>query len=308
MSLIQAPTNRVWMLGRTQVNSQEDGAKVVWKIQDNYAVVPLSQSDKSYTPPKGTVPEETKSVVPVKDVRALPLADYLNLVSKLIVDNPPAPADSAIISAMKSIGLEAGKEFSMNAFGPELHKELNTIPETVHSKWVAILSGREAGNLKNGWMLRTEGIGTYGTDYNTRALIAYLGLGANLAEDAVYPNAAVDADGQPLNGENKYLIHFEKNQIPPVRAFWSLTAYDSRNLLVDNPIRRYALGDRDKLMYNKDGSLDIYLQNANPGKAKESNWLPSPKEGKMDVTFRLYWPKPAVLDGSWTPPPIRRVK
>lgn len=308
MTLIQSPTDMVWMIGRTQVNSPEDGATVVKKFQDGLTIAPLSQQGRDYTPPKGTVSEEAKQIVPVRDVKALPVDDFFNLVAQLLVDNPPADADSAIVGEMESIGLVSGEEFSMDVFSPELQEKLNTIPEAVHSKFQAAASGKGATNLRNGWMITIQGMGTYGIDYDHRALIAYFGLGANLPEDAVYPSAAADGNGDQLMGEKKYVLHFKKNEFPPVNAFWSLTAYDKRDFLVDNPIRRYAIGDRSDLKYNRDGSLDIYIQNTSPGKAKEANWLPSPKEGPMNLTLRLYWPKASVLDGSWVPPAVKKVR
>ena len=147
----------------------------------------------------------------------------------------------------------------------------------------------------------------YGIDYDFRSFIAYFGLGANLPEDAVYPSTTIDSDGNPLDGSEKYIIHFEKDDLPPVNAFWSLTAYDKRDLLVENPINRFAIGDRDKLTFNKDGSLDVYIQNSNPGADRESNWLPSPIEGRLNLTLRLYWPKQEALDYSWQTPAIERV-
>ncbi len=76
---------------------------------------------------------------------------------------------------------------------------------------------------------------------------------------------------------------------------------------VDNPIGRYAIGDRDKFQFNKDGTLDIYIQHASPGKDKESNWLPAPK-GNFDLVLRAYWPMLEVLTGGWNPPAVKRVK
>jgi hypothetical protein len=94
--------------------------------------------------------------------------------------------------------------------------------------------------------------------------------------------------------------------LPPVRAFWSLTMYDERQLFAANPIGRYAIGDRDKLQFNPDGSLDLYVQRASPGSERESNWLPAPANGPFSMTMRLYWPKANVLYGEWSPPPVRR--
>jgi hypothetical protein len=107
--------------------------------------------------------------------------------------------------------------------------------------------------------------------------------------------------------ENKYVMHFNKDDLPPVEAFWSLTMYDAEGFQVANSINRFAIGDRDALKFAADGSLDLYIQHENPGPDKESNWLPAPKIGPLGLTMRLYAPKPQALDGRWNPPPIRRV-
>jgi hypothetical protein len=101
------------------------------------------------------------------------------------------------------------------------------------------------------------------------------------------------------------VLRFTKEQLPPVRAFWSLTMYDERQLFAANPINRYAIGDRDSLKFNADGSLDLYIQRESPGPGRESNWLPAPAKGAFTMNLRLYWPKPEVLDGTWSPPPVK---
>ena len=103
------------------------------------------------------------------------------------------------------------------------------------------------------------------------------------------------------------MLHFDKSELPPVDAFWSVTMYDAEGFQVANPLDRYAIGDRDALKYNDDGSLDLYIEPENPGREKVSNWLPSPKNGALGVTMRLYAPKAEALDGRWQPPPVRRV-
>jgi hypothetical protein len=157
----------------------------------------------------------------------------------------------------------------------------------------------------NGWQMNTDTMGVYGNYYLKRAIVAMAGLGANPAEDAVYPLAFADADGQPLNGDNDYVMHFEKEDLPPVDAFWSVTMYDAEGFQVANEINRFAIGDRDDLNYESDGSLDLYLQHQAPEEGRTSNWLPAPR-GPLGVTMRLYSPQPEALDGRWTPPPIRR--
>jgi len=160
------------------------------------------------------------------------------------------------------------------------------------------------GVREDGWLVPRKPMGAYGTDYFKRAAIAMFGLGANLLEDAIYPYTLVDRDGQPLTGAHRYVIHFGKDKTPPVKAFWSLTMYEG-NYFTPDPLNRYAIGDRDKLKFNKDGSLDLYLQHQAP-KGKESNWLPAPK-GAFNLLLRCYWPKEELLQGTWKLPAVQRV-
>lgn len=115
----------------------------------------------------------------------------------------------------------------------------------------------------------------------------------------------VDAEGKPLQGGRDYVIHFDKSELPPVGAFWSVTMYDQAGFQIPNKMNRFAIGDRDALKYNPDGSLDLYLQPESPGADKEANWLPSSSTGYLGVTMRLYAPKPEALDGRWNPPAIK---
>jgi len=159
----------------------------------------------------------------------------------------------------------------------------------------------------NGWQMNTDTMGVYGNFYLKRAVVAMIGLGANQPEDAIYPMNVADADGKPMEGSGKYVLHFAKEEIPPVGAFWSITMYDADGFQVANKLNRFAIGDRDELKFNADGSLDIYIQAESPGADKESNWLPSPAKGKLGITMRLYAPKPQALDGRWNPPAVRKV-
>ena len=116
----------------------------------------------------------------------------------------------------------------------------------------------------------------------------------------------MDITGQFLEGRYRYKIHFNAGKTPPVGAFWSLTMYDERGFLIDNPIQRHTIGDRDPLVFNPDGTLDILIQHEQP-KIKVSNWLPAPAN-TFEVTLRLYLPKTEFLDGTWKLPPIERIK
>jgi hypothetical protein len=149
--------------------------------------------------------------------------------------------------------------------------------------------------------------GVYGNYYLKRAIITQWGLGANLPEDAIYPSNLGDESGKPLEGTNKYALHFEKGNTPPASAFWSVTLYDSEGFQVPNSLNRFAISSWMPLKYNADGSLDLYFQNENPGADKEANWLPAPK-GAFNLLMRLYAPRSEALTGKWNPPPITKVQ
>jgi hypothetical protein len=153
--------------------------------------------------------------------------------------------------------------------------------------------------------MNTDTMGVYGNYYLKRANVTQPGLGANLPEDAIYPLNLADDTGRPLDGANKYSIHFEKGATPPVAAFWSITLYDSDGFQVANSLNRFAVSSWMPFQTNADGSLDLYFQNENPGKDKEVNWLPAPK-GPFNLTMRLYAPMSAALTGKWNPPPVTK--
>lgn len=310
MELIEAPTSMVWIIGRIQVNSPEDGATTVKSIQDGIKLFPLSAfGNENYTAPKGSVVEAYSKIVPVKDIAEMSAEAFFTKMAQLMVDNPPAEADAAIVEEMASIGIVPGKAFDASGFSDALISKMNSLPQKMEEIIKSSMSSAE-GKI-NGWSISTmsnPALGDFGTDYKYRTLIAYLGLGANLQADAAYPNTMLDADGNQLTSDNKYTIHYEKEELPPVNAFWSLTMYNEKNFLAKNPINRFAIGDRTEgLKYNEDGSLDIYIQRENPGGDKESNWLPAPQEGTFELTMRLYWPEETVFDGTWKPAPVQKV-
>jgi hypothetical protein len=161
--------------------------------------------------------------------------------------------------------------------------------------------------VTNGWSMNTNTMGVYGNWYLKRAIVAQLGLGANLPEDAIYPLNLADDTGKPLDGANKYMIHFDKGDAPPANAFWSVTLYDSEGFQVANPLNRFNLSSWMPLKSNADGSFDLYFQNETPGEDKEANWLPAPK-GAFNLLMRLYAPRSEALIGKWNPPPVTRVQ
>jgi hypothetical protein len=291
---IKSPTNMVWLLGRTQTNGKEDYA-AVRAIQDQYKLTPLSAWGKDYKPPDNAPVAAGIDVKtpPVEQVAKMDAATFYARLNTLMKDNPPANADASAVNSIAAIGVAPGTTFDLKSLDPAVAKSVAE-------------ARKPHGKKVNGWDVMTN-LGRYGTDYLFRSVVAIVGLGANLPEDAIYPRATEDTDGQPLTGANSYVVHFPKGQLPPVNAFWSLTMYNSKQFFVQNPINRYAIGDRDKLKFNDDGSLTITIQHESPGKEKESNWLPAPAD-QFNMFMRLYWPKKEIEDGAWKMPGVERVK
>ena len=206
---------------------------------------------------------------------------------------------------MKRIGIEPGKSFDLEALDPATREALEQAPvaarEAMREKLPTL------ARVVNGWQMNTDTVGVYGNYYLKRALLTILGMGAIPPEEGIYPIVFTDADGTQLDGEHDYVLHFDKQELPPVDAFWSVTMYDQDGFQVANALNRFALGDRDPLRYNEDGSLDLYIQPENPGPAKEPNWLPS-VPGPFDLTMRLYLPGAEAINGQWNPPPVRRTQ
>lgn len=304
--LVHTPTAIGWIIGRTQTNGKAD-YDAVHKFQNGLIATPLSQWGKSYLPPAGRInPDWDMKTPPVDQVEKLSPAAYFSLFTELTKLNPPHANDYPILEQMRRIGIEPGKPFAFDKASPEVQGVL-TEAGPIASKRIRARF-LKMGVASAGWRTNLTAIGTYGADYLSRAVIAYVGLGSNTIEDAVYPTAVTDTDGKPFVSDNRYMLHFNKDQVPPVRAFWSLTMYNERHLLAANPIDRYAIGDRDKLAFNPDGSLDLYIQRESPGQDKASNWLPTPASGPFTMNLRLYWPKPEVLDGNWAPPGVKLVQ
>ncbi len=219
--------------------------------------------------------------------------------------NPPHLTDEPILARMKRIGIEAGKSFDLEKAPPAVRAGLQSAPADAQQlmQWKVPTLARVA----NHWSMNTDTMGVYGNYYLKRAIVAQVGLGANLPEDAIYPLNLGDENGQPLDGANKYILHFEKRETPPVDAFWSITLYDPQGFQVANSLNRFAVSSWMPFKYNPDGSLDLYFQNESPGKDKEANWLPAPK-GPFNLTMRLYAPRSEALTGKWNPPVVTKAQ
>ncbi|HKE84687.1 MAG TPA: DUF1254 domain-containing protein [Vicinamibacterales bacterium] len=308
LEVIHCDTSICALGGRTYTAGPRDYA-AVHKIQDQYQLIPLSQwkgQGTRYTPP-AEVPVkpgvDASASVPAQ-VFKMSAEEYFGRLCDLLVNNPAREADAPIMERLAKLGIKPGATFKMDAFDADTRK---AIEEGVAAGQQEIRDGEsQMGEMVNGWQIARD-LGRYGTRYAYRATWTFFGVGGNVVEDALYPFGLVDADGKKFDGANKYVLHLTKDEIPPVDAFWSLTLYDKDSYLVDNPLNRYALGDRSNLKFGPDGSLTLYIQSESPGKDKERNWLPAPKQGTFKLALRLYIPKQQVADGTWKPPAVQRV-
>lgn len=305
MARISAPTPYVWIIGRTKTDGPAD-YDAVHKIQAGYKVTPLSDWGKAPRPSEVKIDPSIDMKTPPKvQVDTMPAAKYFAYAAELLKLHPPHITDQPIVAQMKRIGIEPGKSFDLDTVPAAVKKALETAPEAAQRlmDWKVASLARVA----NHWSMNTDTMGVYGNYYLKRAIVAQLGLGANLPEDAIYPLNLGDEAGRPLDGASRYAIHFEKGATPPVNAFWSLTLYDPEGFQVANSLNRFALSSWMPFKYNADGSLDLFFQNESPGKDKEANWLPAPK-GPFNLLMRLYSPRSEALTGRWNPPTVTRLQ
>jgi hypothetical protein len=300
---IEAPTPYVWIIGRTKTDGPPD-YDAVHKIQAGYKVTLLSEWGKTPRPVEVKIDPSVDMKTPPKiQVDTMPAGKYFAHAAELLKVNPPHLTDEPIVAQMRRIGIEPGNSFDIDKASPAVKKGLESAPEEARKlmEWKV----RTLARVANYWSMNTDTMGVYGNYYLKRAVVAQVGLGANLPEDAIYPLNLGDEDGKALDGANKYTLHFEKGATPPVNAFWSVTLYDPDGFQVANVLNRFAVSSWMPFAYNPDGSLDLYFQNESPGKDKEANWLPAPKGG-FNLTMRLYSPKSEALTGKWNPPPITK--
>ena len=309
LTVIRSTTDLNWLLGRIAVKNNEDGKLEVANFQSKLIARPLSErKNKNYKNPKGMINPDYLNKVPMDEVDNKDITTYLNEVMQLMIDNPGYPADQPLLNQLKTIGFEPGGTFKLDQFDPQTQEMVKKVPAIVQGLFSKMTANPPTENLQNGWNVITSGLGEYGTQYFLRAYVTKIGYGANQPVDAIYPNSAIDSDGNNYNGSNKYVLHFEADHMPPVNGFWSITMYDKKGFLVDNAIDRYNLGGMKDLIYNEDGSLDIFIQAEEPKKLK-ANWLPSTKGGEeFELTFRMYYPKENVLDKSYQMPGVKKVQ
>jgi hypothetical protein len=285
---------------RIFVKGDADLAKAI-EAQKGFRLMPLSaylREGLAYQPPKLEVPLPFQSEAPMELSPFDKIGHAIQVFLPVSADN-----DDAFVSALHQIGLSVAKGFDWRSLDEPSKRGLirasKAAEQIVDAKWAA------TGETTNGWRYTTSG-GRAGYDFALRAALAKNQLGAQLSDQVIYPNTAVDDKGEPLTGALNYVLHFAKDQLPPVSVFWNLAMYDHDNFFIENDFGRYSIGSTtDGLKSNPDGSLTITIQKDRP--TDTSNWLPAP-DGPFNLTMRLYGPAPSVLDGSYRLPAVTRIR
>ena len=300
MPVIESKHRRVWVIGRTLAGDEAD-QRAAYRKMKQYGLHRLGREPRSF--PKDCEPGEPDEFPTPTDGEA-----FVAKLNRKLASNPPPKRDRPLLEELAPLGIGAG-------LSPE---EAGLTAETLDALYAAVtakaasfptaarLTALQQSIEAGGWLLPASNIGAYGTDYEFRALIATIGLGANTPDEAIYPTGLTDSGGGLLNGANDYRIVFEPDDMPPAKYFWSLTVYDSNGYLTPNPIDRYSLGpSHPPLLTKPDGSIVVVLQQDEPTEANV-NWLPTPNSG-FRLNMRLYGPSRAAQAGEWSPPPTQKV-
>lgn len=314
MTVLRAPTGVFTIVGRVQVDGEDD-LPAVHALQDQFTLTALSAGTG------GAVPEQVAGV-PEPDARVPEDLRWWEQFRVALAAFPPPAGDTSFVALAERFGVTAAQSPYVDP-DPGFAELLVAGQQAGQAK-IEELAG-SGGDAVGGWNsavhmfdynLDRLGLGTIDAPewkiddraraYVTRAVAARAGLWGNHGYEADYAFAWVDDNGQPLDGSNRYELRLASP--PPVDAFWSLTMYDVPDFyLVANPIDRYSIGDRTPgLQTGDDGSVTISMQKDSPGPDKESNWLPTPQE-RFRPILRMYQPQKTILDGTYVLPAIRKV-
>jgi hypothetical protein len=300
--VIRSRTPGVLMFGRTFVAGPED-VGAVNKLQQQYTIVPLSLWHKADTP----LPENRDVLKPF-DESADPLADW-KTINAAMDENPPPRKDAQLMRLFATVGIGPGQTARFEKLDEQTKRGLERAAIEGRRLVAAMTTQGVSAKLINGWLFPPPTFGRQGLtdEFGGRAACAKGGIICNDPAEAVYLAGFVDRSGQILDGANSYTLRFEKGGLPAVKQFWSITMYGPDYNLVSNPINRYAIRDRTPgIKTAGDGSVTLYLQSTSPGPEKESNWLPTPKEGRFSMLLRAYGPEEPILEQTWVPPTVSK--
>jgi hypothetical protein len=298
---VDVPSRNAWVTVRIQSNGGRD-VTLIRKLQRGLRLVPLSvytnDARSASIIPGGNAAAAAAlaaSGSPAAQVAALDAGGFFGRLAEGLQDNPPVPDDPHAMKILADLGVKPGEPVKLPEASDAITAGLSDGRERVVTPPPNLLS-------VNGWTWFGDGVGNYGPDYALRAYAAYAQPGIGTRDDEVRATVTLDSEGHALNGANRYVIHFAPNQVPPVRGFWTITAYTKEGALGESAPARLAVGDRNGARRNRDGSLDVVVSSA---RVRAANWLPAPRTD-LQLVLRLYAPKPQATDGTWQPPAVVR--
>jgi hypothetical protein len=290
---IDAPTPFLWLVGHVQ-----PGCRCSADFRSRLTITPFTVARGGGS---AHGPDVDAAAPPVEQVDALTAAEFFARGAELMALHPPHVHDHAVLQRLERVGIVAGEPFETRLLPRTISEALPAAVARarfeIHRRWSSI------GPKRNGWLVCSRAMGSWGADYLKRAAVARFSPGAVTPEDVVQAVALSDGLDRPLDGSRRYTLRFAAQERPPVLAFWSLTAYDEDGYVVPNELDRYAIGSRDELEVGADGSLELAIQYAAPGQGPAANWLPCPP-GRFNLCLRLYRPERDVLEDAWAPPAL----
>jgi hypothetical protein len=298
---IRSETRLALAIYRTQLLNPAD-LENVRRVQSGYRLQPLSAFLGQAAPPAAPAIDFIAPLTPATQKTSLEFFEQLNFVLQFC---PTVPSETDLMARFARIGVGAGKRFDPATLSPEMAAALQAGMADAWTDVEAVQARMAAGEVRSGDLFGTREY--LKNNYAYRMTAAVVGIYGNSKLEAMYPLYATDADGRKLDGVNRYTLRFGPDELPPVNAFWSLTMYEMpASLLSANPIDRYLINSPmlPQLRRDADGGVTILIQHESPGKAREANWLPAPA-GPFVMAMRLYWPKPAALEGQWKAPPVK---
>jgi hypothetical protein len=302
--VFRASTNTGLIAPRIFMDDTAADRRAIQPLLQQILMYPLAEYDgmmKSID--WSTIPKLPNPATGEQEVVWVPPESFVDTLPFVLTDAPPLPGEEGRYAQVLAVLYAAKNDSQLKAAMTEGAVEANE--QLVKPLFQFRNYGQQ---LPYNWSTISNEA-AFGTDYFTRTAVAKSNILVNSPKETKYFYQDLDNEGLRLNGSGQYTITFTKEQTPPVYGFWSLTLYNEHHFFAPNEINRYSVGTKNKdLKTNADGSLTIYVQADPPPKEQLTNWLPAPKDADFSLYCRAYWPKAAVIDGSWTPTAVERQK
>lgn len=302
MVIVPSRTRFMNIAGRILVRGPDD-YPAVHALQDGIVLTDWADWKRGLRRPAAPVLAQPLTVAGEDPASNL---TFLARLNRILQQWHVQPQDRAVIASFRALGIGPGQSFSPDLLSAEQRAQIDAGIE--EGRRLVLVRSLQLGVRRNGWMINYGGP-RFGSDFLLRAGVAKDQPNVAIPEEALYPLARVDSLGRPLTGRHRYRIRFAPGQLPPVGAFWSITAYDDAGNMVHNPANRYSVGDRSLgLATDLGGGLTILLSAAPDEAGSPPNWLPVPADAPFYLMLRLYQPRKAVLERRWLPPAIERIE